>query len=109
MEKISVTFTLIPSPIALVIAGRPSRVAGILTIRLGRSTVFTGPPPGPRGLRLVRQLGVHLEGDPSVDAAGAFPGGPEQVTGTLHVGHGGLAHRVGHRRARAARSRIWAE
>jgi len=37
--KISVTLTLIPSEIAVRIAGRPSRVAGILMKRFGRSTV----------------------------------------------------------------------
>jgi hypothetical protein len=39
-EKISVTLTLMPSASTRVIAGRPSGVAGILIIRLGRSTVF---------------------------------------------------------------------
>src|SRR5215207_11427329 len=39
-EKISVTFTLTPSASALVIADRPSWVAGILTSRFGRSTAF---------------------------------------------------------------------
>ncbi len=34
------TFTLTPSASARVIAGRPASVAGILTSRLGRSTVF---------------------------------------------------------------------
>ena len=38
-EKISVTLTLIPSAMAGVIAGSPSRVAGILMNRLGRSTI----------------------------------------------------------------------
>ena len=37
-EKISVTLTLIPSAMAAVIAGRPSRVAGILMYMFGRST-----------------------------------------------------------------------
>jgi hypothetical protein len=40
VEKISVTFTLTPSASTLVMAGMPSTVAGIFTIRLGRSTVF---------------------------------------------------------------------
>ena len=39
-EKISVTFTEMPSPITAVIAGRPARVAGILISTLGRSTIF---------------------------------------------------------------------
>ena len=38
-EKISVTFTLIPSAMACVIAGSPSMVAGILMNRFGRSTI----------------------------------------------------------------------
>ena len=38
-EKISVTFTLIPSARHAVMAGRPCRVAGILMNRLGRSTI----------------------------------------------------------------------
>jgi hypothetical protein len=38
MPKIRVTLTLIPSAIAAVIAGRPSRVAGILISTFGRST-----------------------------------------------------------------------
>ena len=37
-EKISVTLTLMPSASVSVIAGMPSRVAGILMNRLGRST-----------------------------------------------------------------------
>ena len=40
IEKIRVTFTLMPSPITVVIAGRPSSVAGILIRTFGRSTVI---------------------------------------------------------------------
>src|SRR5512143_1309293 len=39
-EKIKVTLTLMPASIAYRIAGKPSRVAGIFTIRLGRFTRF---------------------------------------------------------------------
>ena len=37
-EKIRVTFTLMPSAVTAVIAGRPARVAGILMRTFGRST-----------------------------------------------------------------------
>ena len=39
IEKISVTFTLMPLARVAVIAGRPSTVAGILIITFGRPTV----------------------------------------------------------------------
>jgi len=39
-EKISVTLTLMPASIADRIAGSPSTVAGIFTIRFGRFTRF---------------------------------------------------------------------
>jgi hypothetical protein len=38
-EKISVTLTLMPAAIKAVIAGKPSRVAGTLIIKLGRSII----------------------------------------------------------------------
>ncbi len=38
-EKISVTLTLIPSPMSVLMAGTPAGVAGTLIITLGRSSV----------------------------------------------------------------------
>ena len=66
--KISVTLTLIPAARVAVTAGSPASVAGILTIRLGRSTSRPDlAAPRRRRLGVEREPRVDLEGDATVD------------------------------------------
>ena len=84
-----------PSARVRVIAGMPSGVAGILTIRLGRSTVFhrSGASATVASVSWAMPR-VDLDGDPAVDAAGALPHLAEHVAGVADVRGGDLADRV---------------
>ena len=68
-EKISVTFTLIPSEMACVIAGSPSRVAGILMNRFGRSTIHHSA----RASAMVFSVSLASLGSTSMDTRPSMP------------------------------------
>ena len=63
------TFTLIPSARAAVMAGRPSRVAGILMNRLGRSTVHHSA----RASAMVLAVSRAIRGSTSMDTRPSTP------------------------------------
>ena len=90
------TLTLIPSAIAAWIAGRPARVAGILTSRFGRSISCPELPRlGQGALGLVSQPRVDLDGHPSVHVAGPLGDRCQQVAGRAHViGRQGADHLI---------------
>ena len=77
--KISVTLTLMPLAVAAVIASRPSIVAGILIIALGRSTVPTALGLGDGAGGVVRETRLDLDRDPAVLAAGRVVDRAEDV------------------------------
>ena len=68
-EKISVTLTLMPSARAAVIAGRPSRVAGILMNRLGRSTSHHSA----RASAIVFAVSLAIRGSTSMETRPSTP------------------------------------
>ena len=68
-EKISVTLTLIPSEMACVIAGSPSRVAGILMNRFGRSTIHHSA----RASAMVFAVSLATLGSTSIDTRPSWP------------------------------------
>ena len=85
---------LMPAPIAAVIASSPSTVAGILTITLGRSTLFHSCVrllDGRGGV--VSEVGRDLDRDPAVVAPARVVDGPEDVGRVAHVVGRGLEDR----------------
>ncbi len=85
-EKISVTLTLMPAAIAAVMAGRPATVAGILIIRLGRSTRCQSRLAcGQRARGVVRQVRADLQADVAVAPAALLVQRPEQIRRRLDI------------------------
>ena len=71
-----------PSASTAVIAGSPSRVAGILMKTLGRSTVAHSDfADAIVAVGVLGQPRVDLDGDASVHAVGAVVDGPQDVGG----------------------------
>ena len=68
-EKMSVTLTLMPAANAAVMAGRPASVAGILTIRLGRSTIHQSKSASAD----VRRVSSARPGSTSIDTRPSIP------------------------------------
>ena len=68
-EKISVTFTEMPSARTAVIAGMPAIVAGILMSRFGRSTVFHRS----MACRIVLSVSCAIRGSTSMDTRPSTP------------------------------------
>ena len=67
--KISVTLMLIPSEMHCVIAGSPSRVAGILISRFGRSTIHHSA----RASAMVFSVSLARRGSTSSDTRPSSP------------------------------------